>query len=244
MPNTKAVRRIGRFGLFVGIATVLATAGSGAQMAGADGGPPRPDTDQHHEKTTSPTASCRPPVHVRILTPRPGDNAGVGGLGWIVNLSVRFPDGPNGLQRAGFTAPQLTGPGVHANAAPFPGAFSPGQDDRFPGLVVLVTTSTVGAGPGQNLANLFNLTGVSDRTQNATEITDDWLVGAAAFGKNVQSEVIVAVVKDLNGNGIFDDAPNVVPDANKDGKIDVKDVKALGLASNVDTVKFRINGNT
>ncbi|PWU48918.1 hypothetical protein DLE60_04135 [Micromonospora globispora] len=165
-------------------------------------------------------------------------------MGWIVNLSLRFPDGPNGLERAGFTAPQLTGPAGHNNIPPFPGTFSPGQDDRLPGLVVLVSTSTVGAGAGQNLANLFNLTGVTDRTQNVTEITDDWLVGAAAFGTNVQSQVIAAVVEDLNGNGIFDDAPNVVPDANNDGKIDVKDVRALGLASNVATVKFRINGNT
>lgn len=234
----KAVRRVGRFGLGVGIATVLATAVSGAQVAGANGGQRGPDTDPDQKK----------PVHVKILTPRPGDNAGVCtappdqcGLGWIVNLSVRFPGGPNGLQRAGFTAPQLTGPASHNNIPPFPGTFSPGQDDRFPGLVVLVTTFNAGA--GQNVANLFNLTGVTDRTQNVTEITDDWLVGAPAFGKNVESEIIAAVVEDLDGNGIFDDAPDAVPDANNDGEIDVKDVKALRLASNVATVKFRINGN-
>lgn len=230
MPSRSASRR-GRFGTIVGAATLVATTLSGAQGAGADGGQRGPEPSQDQQRR----------VHVTILTPRPGDNAGVGGLGWIVNLSLRFPGGPDGLRRAGFSAPQLTGPAGHNNIPPFPGTFSTGRDDRLPGLVVLVTTFS--AGPGTNVANLFNLTGVTDRDRNTTEITDDWIVGAPNFGLNVESQIIAAVVDDLDGNGVFDDAPNQVPDSNGDGTIDAQDMKALGLASNVATVKFRINGN-
>lgn len=52
----------------------------------------------------------------------------------------------------------------------------------------------------------------------------------------------VAVVDDLDGNGVLDDAPGVVPDADHDGDVDRRDLEALGLASEVDSVPFRING--
>src|SRR5882757_4348838 len=116
MPNIRRVAKAGRFGLSVGIATVAVTAAFGTQIASADG----PSQDKLCDDK---------PVTVRILTPKPHDNAGVGGLGWIVNLAVEFPGGPDGLKRAGFTAPQLTGPGGHDNIPPFPGEFGPGKDD-------------------------------------------------------------------------------------------------------------------
>ena len=52
----------------------------------------------------------------------------------------------------------------------------------------------------------------------------------------------VAEVADLNHNGIYDDAPNVVTDVNYDGKVDANDLKAIGVASNIVTVPFHING--
>ncbi len=52
----------------------------------------------------------------------------------------------------------------------------------------------------------------------------------------------MAVVDDLNHDGIYNDAPNVVNDVNHDGRVDAKDLKALGVASNIVTVPFRING--
>lgn len=52
---------------------------------------------------------------------------------------------------------------------------------------------------------------------------------------------MVAVAADLNGDGIFNDAPDVVPDANGDGVVDAKDLKAIGLASKVAQVTFSIN---
>jgi len=181
------------------------------------------------------------PVRIEVFAPERGANAGANGFGWFVDMEVDFL-GKN-LHQAGFSGLQLTGPGVHNNVPPFPGAFSTGQDDRMPGLVVLTSTTNNTlpgfSGPGTNLANLFNLTGITNRDSKETELWDTWIVGAPIAGQNVDT---VAVIDDLNHDGIFNDAPNVVPDLNNDGRIDAADLKLLGVASNIVTVPFRING--
>lgn len=187
----------------------------------------------------SPQADSDKPVKIEMFAPHQGDRVGIGGKGWFVDLEVDFKNKP--LAATGFTGFQLTGPAGHNNVAPFPGTFSAGKDDRMPGLVVLLSTTTSGAGAGQNLANLFNLTGVTNLTEKETELWDTWIVGAPNFGVNTESTIYVAVVDDLDGNGIYDDAPNTVPDSNGDGVVDEKDLEALGLASNVEDVKFFIN---
>ena len=63
----------------------------------------------------------------------------------------------------------------------------------------------------------------------------------ALFGKDVDSVVTVAVVKDLNGNGVLD-APDVVKDVTGDGRVDARDLRELGVASNVAVLPFRISG--
>jgi len=75
------------------------------------------------------------------------------------------------------------------------------------------------------------------------ELWDTWIVGAPIAGQNVDTTLTVAVIDDLNHDGIFNDAPNVVPDLNNDGRIDAGDLKLLGVASNIVTVPFRINGD-
>jgi len=207
---------------------------TGVTNASASGGGPDGDDDAQDQE-----------VSVDVLAPGKGDNAGIGGRGWFVDLEVDYPGGDGGLDRAGFTGLQLTGPAGHNNVAPFPGTFSPGRDDRLPGLVVLVSTTSSAlpglSGPGTNLANLFNVTGVTDRSDDETEIWDTWIVGAPIAGTDVDAELSVAVVDDLNGNGVYDDAPNVVADTDGDGDVDEEDLEALGLASKVETVKFHIN---
>lgn len=47
----------------------------------------------------------------------------------------------------------------------------------------------------------------------------------------------------LNGNEIFDDAPDVISDLNGDGVVGEMDFKLLRVASNIKKVKFFINGN-
>jgi hypothetical protein len=178
------------------------------------------------------------PVRVEMFAPAKGDHVGIGGRGWFIDLALQYS---TSLANTGFSAFQLTGPAGHNNVAPFPGTFSAGADDRLPGLIVLVSTTTVGAMSCQNIANLFNLTGVTNVTADEVELWDTWLVGAPNFGVNTESKVYVAVASDLNGDGIYNDAPNAVPDANGDGMCNAKDLKAFGVASNIAKAKFFIN---
>lgn len=223
----------GRTTTALAVTTVALASLSGLTSASASGG-----RSQDQSRNTD--------VDIDIEAPSSGDNAGIGGAGWFVDLEIDY-EGKDALDQAGFTGFQLTGPAGHNNVPPFPGTFSSGQDDRLPGLVVLTSTTTSAApgfsGPGTNLANLFNLTGVTDRSKDEAQIWNTWIVGAPIAGKDLNTVLTVAVVDDLDGNGVLDDAPDVVPDADGDGDVDRKDVEALGLASGVESVKFRINGD-
>lgn len=172
-------------------------------------------------------------VQVDVFSPREGDVAGKLSKGFFVDLAVRYPS----LAASGADL-QLTGPTAHQNQAPFAGAFGAGADEKVPGLIVLLSTTTVGAKNAQNLANLFNLTGFTNQKTN--EIWDTWIVGAPSFGKNVHSVLRVAVAADKNKDGIYNDAPAVVPDANHDGRINAADLEAYGVASNIAVVPFEI----
>ena len=173
------------------------------------------------------------PVGVQVFAPRTGDIAGKQSKGFFVDLALRYPS----LAASGADF-QLTGPAAHQNQAPFPGAFAAGVDEKVPGLIVLLSTTTVGAKNAQNLANLFNLTGFTN--QKANEIWDTWIIGAPSFGKNVRSVLRVAVAADKNKDGIYNDAPAVVPDSNHDGRITAADLEAYGVASNIAVVPFEI----
>ena len=172
-------------------------------------------------------------VQVDVFSPREGDVAGKLSKGFFVDLAVRYPS----LAASGADF-QLTGPTAHQNQAPFAGAFGAGADEKVPGLIVLLSTTTVGAKNAQNLANLFNLTGFTNQKTN--EIWDTWIVGAPSFGQNVHSVLRVAVAADKNKDGIYNDAPAVVPDSNHDGRINAIDLKAYGVASNIAVVPFEI----
>jgi hypothetical protein len=177
------------------------------------------------------------PVECEVFAPGDGDQAGVNGIGWFVDLDCEFP---GFLRTTGFTGNQLTGPGVHNNAPPFPGNFAPGKDERFAGLITLISTTTIGAKSCQNLSNLFNITGPTNVADDGTEIWDTWIISAPNFGRNVRSILWVAEAADLNHDGVYNDAPDVVPDANHDGRCDATDLAAFGLASEVTTVHFFI----
>ena len=49
---------------------------------------------------------------------------------------------------------------------------------------------------------------------------------------------------DKNKDGVYNDAPAIVPDANHDGRINAIDLKAYGIASDVVAVPFRISDGT
>ncbi|MBK1717237.1 hypothetical protein [Thiocystis violacea] len=188
------------------------------------------------------------PVEIDVETPRRGDRVGLGGRGWLVDLEIEYQVP---LARTGFTVNpdgvtpgfQLTGAATHANAAPLPGTFGVGADDRLPGLIVLLTTtSAASGGPCQNLANLFNLTGITDLDSDQAELWDTWIIGASNFGSDVDSTLFVAVASDLNGDGIYNDAPDVLTDSEGDGFCTQADLLDHGVVSNIEPVHFHING--
>ena len=206
----------------------------GARATAANGGA-EPARGRHGSHRAA--ATTDKPILLEVFAPGDGDQAGIGGVSWFVDLDLEFP---GNVHSTGITGPQLTGPGIFSNAPPFPGVFAPGKDDRFGGLVVLFSTTSIGAGSCQNTANLFNITGVTNVTETGTEIWDTWIITAANFGRNTNSTLNVAEVSDLNHDGVYNDAPDVVPDANHDGKCDASDVDALGTDSDIATINFFI----
>jgi len=179
----------------------------------------------------------RYPVKLKVFAPAEDDVAGVESRGFLVDLAAEFP---GGLAGTGASL-ELTGPGAHANAAPFPGTFSAGADaDHFQGLVVLLSSTRIGAGPGQNVANLFNIIAVTNRTPTSTEIWGTWIIGAKnAFGiegQLIPSRLFVTVVDGT--------APDVVTDMNGDGVLDNKDLTLMGYRplSKGKKVDFVVNG--
>jgi hypothetical protein len=174
---------------------------------------------------------------IKVFAPGKGDVAGVGSRGFLVDLAVQFN---SDLAGTGASL-ELTGPGPLQNAGPFPGTFSLGANlDHFPGLVVLLSSTTVGSGPGQNVANLFNINAVTDQDATGTEIWSTWIIGAPnAFGKvgeKTPSHLFVAVVEGT--------APDVVADMDNNGAFNKKDLKLMGykVISNTPQVDFVVNG--
>lgn len=108
----------------------------------------------------------RYPVKLKVFAPAEDDVAGVQSRGFLVDFAAEFP----GDLAATGASLELTGTGPLANAGPFPGTFSLGADaDHFPGLVVLLSSTRIGAGAGQNVANLFNIIAITNRTPTSTE---------------------------------------------------------------------------
>lgn len=179
----------------------------------------------------------RYPVKLKVFAPAEDDVAGVQSRGFLVDFAAEFP----GDLAATGASLELTGPGPLANAGPFPGTFSLGANaDHFPGLVVLLSSTRVGAGAGQNLANLFNIIAVTNRTPTSTEIWGTWIIGAknafGAEGAMTPSRLFVTIVEGT--------APGVVSDMNNDGVLDNKDLALMGhrpLAKGK-KVDFVVNG--
>lgn len=174
---------------------------------------------------------------ITVFAPGKGDVAGVGSRGFLVDIAIQFS---GDLASTGASL-ELTGPGPLANAGPFPGTFSLGANlDHFPGLVVLLSSTTVGAGAGQNVANLFNINAVTNQSTEGTEIWSTWIIGAPnAFGRvgeRTPSRLFLAVVEGT--------APNVVVDMDGNGVFNKKDLKLMGykVISNIPKVDFVVNG--
>lgn len=62
-------------------------------------------------------------------------------------------------------------------------------------------------------------------------------------GSGVDTVLTVAVVEDLDHDFVYNDAPDVVNDANGDGRVDRRDLQALGVASNIVRAPFHISAD-
>jgi len=185
------------------------------------------------------------PSKVAILTPKPGSEVGVNGLGWMIDVVAEF------------SAPPATSSAAHASsaAAPTPSAssspntggggyrrsianlddgfipflnspnlttFAAGPDPGAPGFVCLFSGST------QNLAGFFELTSItnSDAKGNILEAYFTWYIPVAAFGTNVNITASVFFLNSAAG-ATYTNNPATDP----------------AVISNVATVSFFIFGN-
>jgi hypothetical protein len=160
-------------------------------------------------------------ANIHLFTPTSGDRAGLESKGFFIDLKadMNLP-----LARSGFGG---QGP-----------ATGVGQDKRFPGLIVMLSTTKAGA--GKNLAGLFDIVGVTDSQPDKTQLWATWQAGKPNFGTGA-STVYVAMASDTNHDGVLNDAPNEVADSDHDGDVDEKDLQAIG-ATSIKAVDFTING--
>ncbi len=178
------------------VPTVLAAAAATAVVAPAVFAAPAPRT-----------IAASQPVLVTILTPHKDAVAGINGANFTVDLVL---DAASGHNAALVGKPRF----FSSDSA----IFKPGVNPAIPGLVVALSTNPTHT----NLANLFQLTGVSTVNGNK-EITTSWLVGRSIFGTNVDSTLTVYVVKGT--------APSSVPESTPSN-----------LLSAVATTTFHISG--
>jgi predicted lipoprotein with Yx(FWY)xxD motif len=129
------------------------------------------------------------PLKATVVSPGPGDSAGVGGT-FSVDLSLesRTPNANSLL--AGYTA---------AFNDPTKPTFHPGPDAAAPGLVVLLSTTPTIAGtplqgPSTNLAGVFQINDVT-RANNKVRTFNSWIVSVPGFfGKATTATLTVYAV--------------------------------------------------
>ncbi len=204
-------------------------------------------------------------VRIRVFTPLEDDLAGVNSRGFVVDLRFKFT---GDLESTGVTVTEPEeeteedeedeeeGSIIGVDCAAKDSEF--GANPNFPGLVVLLSSSKVGAGAGQNLANLFDFIGVSHRNQEdesgtendargttSTHIWTTWyVITEDEFGTVGEIEPSTLFVAVVDGTAFDLETPDIVEDMNDDGKLTRKDLKRMGyrVISEVQLVKFDVNG--
>lgn len=173
--RSRTRRRLARAAIGLTVTAALALAGTTAALAS-------PGASEHHAKPAA--------IKLVVITPRPGDVAGAGG---VFNVDVAFfaqnAKGNRELSAANGYTPGIRGPGMTD--------FGVGKPDPFaPGLVVLLsTTPTAVGGPQANLAGVFQLTDVA-RSRGLAQVFADWQVFVPGlFGTNAQTTLTVYLVR-------------------------------------------------
>ena len=144
------------------------------------------------EKPSDPPAGGygQTPLKASVLSPGPGDSAGVGGT-FSVDLSLEATTPQSNNLLAGYTA---------AFNDPNAPTFHPGPDAAAPGLVVLLSTTPTIAGtplqgPNTNLAGVFQINDVTKTTNGRIHTFNSWIVTAPGFfGKATTATLTVYAV--------------------------------------------------
>ena len=157
---------------------------------------------------TTAAPSMATPLGITLFTPRAGEDVGIDGAGWMVDLVIANSD----LSANYFAPSNGYAPLYHDNFTD--PKFAPGVSKAVPGLVVLSNTSTLAGGANTNLANLFQINAVTN-VQNGViaEYWCTWLVGAAFAGKNQPSSLTIFVVNGTAPTSINETMPsNIISD--------------------------------
>ena len=129
------------------------------------------------------------PLKATVVSPGPGDSAGVGGT-FSVDLSLEATTPQANSLLAGYTA---------AFNDPTKPTFHPGPDAAAPGLVVLLSTTPTIAntplqGPNTNLAGVFQINDIA-KTNGRIRTFNSWIVTSAGFfGKATTATLTVFAV--------------------------------------------------
>ncbi|KAH8807879.1 hypothetical protein F5884DRAFT_752455 [Xylogone sp. PMI_703] len=170
---------------------------------------------------TTTTPSLDTPLGITLFTPRDGENVGLNGAGWMIDMVIVNSD----LGANYFAPSKGLQPLYHDNFTD--PKFAPGViSESVPGLVVLSNTSTLAGGRNTNLANLFQINAITgiERNGTITEYWCTWLVGAAFAGKNQPSSLTIFVVNGTAPTSINGTLPS-------------------NIISNVVTANFTLSGN-
>src|SRR3954451_15567851 len=175
------------------LALAVTAAAASASIAYAAGGAPLDAHAQGGGGAAAAASGGGGSANIHLFTPTSGDRAGIGGTGFFVDLKadMNLP-----LARSGF-----------GGQGPATGA---GKDKRFPSLIAVLSTAK--AGPGKNLAGLFDVVGVTDQSADKTQLWATWQAAKPNFGTGA-STAYVAVVGDRDGDGVLNDAADTVADA-------------------------------
>ena len=129
------------------------------------------------------------PLQATVISPVPGDSAGVGGT-FSVELSLQARNAQANRLLSGYTA---------AFNDPSKPTFHPGPNAAAPGLVVLLSTTptlpnTPLQGPNTNLAGVFQVNDVS-RSSGLRRTFNSWIVTSPGFfGKAKRATLTVYAV--------------------------------------------------
>jgi predicted lipoprotein with Yx(FWY)xxD motif len=129
------------------------------------------------------------PLKATVISPGPGDSAGVGGT-FSVDLSLEATTAQANSLLSGYTA---------AFNDPSKPSFHPGPDAAAPGLVVLLSTTPTIAGtplqgPNTNLAGVFQINDIA-KTNGLIRTFNSWIViSAGFFGKATTATLTVYAV--------------------------------------------------